>query len=61
MDKTKFKAAAVTGVPTFLVAKYIFDASNTKAVIAAAIVAGLAIALLSISFPTPQNQTIPTV
>lgn len=61
MLKTQIKVAAVSGVPTYLAARYVFDASNKTAIVAAVIVAAIGLGLISISFPVPTNQTIPNV
>lgn len=59
MNKTKINAFAVSGGVTFAAAKLVFDASTTRAVVAAIIVGAAAVALISISFPTPPTvQTI---
>jgi hypothetical protein len=59
MNKTNIKAFVITGGATYAAAKYVFDASTTKAVVAGVIVGAIAIALISISFPTPQPVTTP--
>jgi len=59
MFKTNVKVFAITGGVTYGAAKYVFDVSTMKAILAGIVVGAIGVALISISFPV-QNSTIPT-